>query len=148
MLTLCWMDEDHCLRTMTGESYSKILRRKAVRLRVDWVASVVMTIGRRCPPLHQRKSDVLGGTDSWAGDLKAGEESAAPLQPWFITATSGGTQTPRSSGHSPQQSLSSRRSSKKLRQTSAAKSFAPSRPTLGKDAKFVSSLTAVIPITH
>ena len=66
------MDEDHRPRTMTGESYSKMLRKEAGRLREGWVAMVVVTTGQRRTPLHQ-KSGILGGELSWTGDFKAGE---------------------------------------------------------------------------
>ena len=48
VLTLCWMDEDHHPRTMTGKSYDKMLRNKAGRSREGWIMSVVVTTGRRC----------------------------------------------------------------------------------------------------
>ena len=68
------MDEDHRPCTMTGESYSKMLRKEAGRSREGWVALVVVTAGQRRTPLHQ-KSGLLGGDFSWTGDFKAGGES-------------------------------------------------------------------------
>ena len=68
------MDEDHRPRTMTRESYSKMLRKEARRSREGWVALVVVTTGQRRTPLHQ-KSGILGGELSWTGDFKAGGES-------------------------------------------------------------------------
>ena len=81
VLTLCWMDEDHRPRTMTGESYGKMLCNEAGRSRDGLVASVVVTTGRYHTPLHRGKSGVLGGELSWTGDLKVGGESVIPCSP-------------------------------------------------------------------
>ena len=101
--------------------------------------SVAMITGRRRTPLHQGKSDVLGGAVSWADDLKVGEESLAPYSPDLSPLLLGvrkrqGLQAAAHNNPSAQGNC---------QRSSEAKSFAPSRPTSGKDAKFVSSLTAV-----
>ena len=135
------MDEDHRPRIMTGESYSKMLRNEAIRSREDWVTSVVVTIGRRHPPLHRGKSDILGGADSWAGDLKAGEESVASLQPQFIPQLLGvrkrrGLQAAAHNNPSAQGNRQGSCGQPQLRR--------PSRHHDQLHAKFFSSLTAVI----